>query len=253
MLKQSYKNFEILLIDDGSSDGTADAVKSLLPATTVITGPGNWWWAGSLQQGYDWLRAQRPALDELVLIANDDTTFGEEFLEEAVRYLACKSRTLLLAQPRSHHTGKVIESRIHLDWDNLSFESTSDPGMVNCLSTRGLFLRIRDLYEIGGFHPKLLPHYFSDFEYTYRAHKLGMTLVSTPEVNLVMDEKSTGIREARAESSIERLKMLLQVRASGNPFYFSAFVMLACPASQVVRNLLRVWIRFAFIILRGEP
>ena len=49
---QTDRNVRLVLIDDGSTDGTADAVKAILPDTVVITGQGNWWWGGGLQQGY---------------------------------------------------------------------------------------------------------------------------------------------------------------------------------------------------------
>ena len=50
---QTYQNFKLLLIDDGSSDGTAAAVREQIDAT-VITGSGNCWWGGALDLAYDW-------------------------------------------------------------------------------------------------------------------------------------------------------------------------------------------------------
>ena len=46
---QTFQDYRLVLIDDGSNDGTADMVKESIPSVTVLRGIGDWWWAGSLQ------------------------------------------------------------------------------------------------------------------------------------------------------------------------------------------------------------
>jgi len=55
---QTYQKYHLILIDDGSSDGTAEMVQENISSLTVVRGKGSWWWAGALQQGYRWLREQ---------------------------------------------------------------------------------------------------------------------------------------------------------------------------------------------------
>jgi GT2 family glycosyltransferase len=242
LVAQRWRNFRLVLIDDGSTDGTAQRVQALVADATVLRGNGNLWWAGSLQKGYEWLCSSPSVkLDDLVLLINDDTVFDPDFLEKAVAAMGGKQRTLMLAAQYSLQTRKHLESGVHVDWHKLSFAVAASPEEVNCLSTRGLFMRVRDMLEIGGFHTWLLPHYGSDYEYTMRAHRKGFALVSSPEVRLWDNEATTGIRSAEGQSGWTLLRRMFLKRNLQSPYFWSMFVLLACPPRYWFRNLARVW------------
>lgn len=238
---QTDRRFHLVLIDDGSTDGTAQAVIAILPTTTVLRGSGSWWWAGSLQRGYRWLSRRQLSARDIVLIANDDTGFDADFLARARAALAGSRRALLLAQLYSKDSGEYVESGVHVDWSRLTFTGVSELSQVNCLSTRGLFLFARDFIELGGFHPHLLPHYGSDYEFTIRAQRKGFQLRSVPAVKLWYDEFTTGIRSVSTASIRDYLRTTLSRRSVANPIYWTTFLLLSCPHSYLPRNLVRVW------------
>jgi GT2 family glycosyltransferase len=242
--EQTYRNFHLVLIDDGSQDGTAGMVLSYLPGTTVITGCGTWWWAGSLQRGFRWLRRNGADPLDLVLIINDDTRVEPEFLERAIEALRDRPRTLLLAQLYDQNTGGFLECGARADWSTLAFVAAATPAEVNCFSTRGLFMRVSDMFEIGGFHPVLLPHYASDYEYTLRAVRKGFTLMSASQVRLWFTQETTGVRRIERRGFFQFIRTAMSKRATGNPFYWTTFILLACPTRYVPRNLYRVWRSF---------
>jgi len=64
-------------LDDGSNDGSAEAVEELSAKVTVLRGSGAWWWGGALDHGYRWLRLHATDMDDIVLIINDDTCASE--------------------------------------------------------------------------------------------------------------------------------------------------------------------------------
>lgn len=239
LLAQSYRRWHLILIDDGSVDGTTEMVRSHIPNATVIRGSGRWWWAGALQQGFRWLKKSRARPDDLVLIMNDDTQFGSNLLASAVR--ALKPRALLLAQCYALASGEFIEAGVKCDWRDLTFISVADTQEANCFSTRGLFLHAGDVIEIGGFHPFFLPHYLSDYEYTMRAHRKGFALISSPDVWLYSDLALTGTRHVDNLSLPTMLELMRTPKWTGNPIYWTIFILMICERRYVWRNLLRIW------------
>lgn len=245
---QTWQNYHLILIDDGSLDGTADMVRENIASLTIIRGKGDWWWAGSLHQGYLWLRKQNVPSDSTVLIINDDTIFDPDFLEKAISLLASYRKTLLLAHYYSQQDGSLIDSGVHVDWETLSHQQAISSDQINCLSTRGLFLNYSDFIEIGGFYPNILPHYASDYEFTIRAHRKGFTLTSSATLKLWGDESTTGFHAIESGTTWQTLKQLFSIKSIPNPVVWSVYIILACPLRWKVLNLFRIWRGACFVV-----
>lgn len=240
--KQTYKNFRLLLLDDGSKDGTAEAIKGIISDVILIRGEGNWWWAGSLQQGYEWLKHNTNSGDDVVLIMNDDTTFEDDFIAIGLRILERNPNALLTATGYNLKTGTPQDSGGYkLDWKTLGFAETYENGEINCSSTRGLMTRVTDFLAVGGFYPRAIPHYLSDLEFTMRAQKKGKQLMIHPDFKIGIDFETTGHRELGKESFSEYLTKVFSKRAAMNPVHWSNFILLHSPWRYKLSNLRRIW------------
>jgi GT2 family glycosyltransferase len=191
------------------------------------------------------------APSDLVLIINDDTEFCGAFLERAVHLLRGQKRSLLLAPSFGRETGRLVGSGVRVDWRKLKFTATVAPDEINCLSTRGLFLTADDFLELGGFYPKWLPHYLSDYEYTIRACRSGMNLRVDNSLRLLVDEKMTGFHQLDNESFRGFWKKYFSRRSDANPFAWTMFIALACPWPWKPLSWLRVWYGTAVKVLKA--
>lgn len=234
LYKQVYKKFELIVIDDGSIDGTTSMIKEYFPKSIILKGDGNLWWAGSLQKAYDFLKYKKYSHDDMILIINDDVIFDEDFLKNGVSELLENKKSALLAKAQDIENIEYFSQGIHIDWQLFSFTQASKDDNISCLSTRGLFLYYSDFLQSKGFYPKILPHYFSDYEFTIRLQKQGIKLMNSSKTTLQFNSKTTGQRILKKGSFSFVLKQLLSKRYVANPVYTIVFIFLSAPLARKI-------------------
>jgi len=246
---QTYPKVQLVVIDDGSSDGTAEMVRQTVPGAVVLEGDGSLWWSGCMQRGYEWLAAFGPAGEDLVLLANDDINFEPNFLKQAVARLEQEPHALLGARLRNGPGGIAAETGVHADLRRFKFETAESAQEINCLPTRALILRWADMCRVGGFHPRLLPQYWADYEYTLRAHRLGMRCVTSSDVTITADMNTTGYHCLDTLVGWRFLRRLFSIKTPLNPLYRTWFVLLASSWLWKPFGVANVWFRAGFRIV----
>ena len=240
LIKQSYQNFKLILIDDGCTDDTCGRVESIIPKEKLVILSfmgGNLWWAGGLQKGYEWV-TQKTLPEDYVLIINDDVYIEKGFIEKGVTLLKNSKATLWGSVPCSMETKSPLSRPFIVIWDDFDIRPRrprlytnpkKDKQRIDALSTRGLFLKTQDFKNIGGFYPKIMPHYLSDLEFTYRAKQLGHHLCISDSLKVYVNEKTTGIQDIRERNFYYRIRFLFSNRCASNPLPFLVFVLLRAP------------------------
>jgi len=128
-----------------------------------------------------------------------------------------------------------------INWKNFTFIN-KDNNYINCLTTRGLLIRINDFINIGGFYPILLPHYASDIEYTYRFYKKGFKLLIDDSFRLFIDELATGIsvKDLYKYPFFTFLKKMFSKKCIDNPITMINLILISSPYKYKIQNFLRI-------------
>ena len=178
---QTYGDIHLVLVDDGSTDGTPEMVRQELPDAEILRGKGNLWWGGALHMAYRYFKDSRISDADYVLISNDDVQYPPDYIEKGAALLERYPDTLVSGCGYGLRSGKLEDGVVLHDDPAYEAQCEAAKGYVpvwdgDCASTRSLFLRVGDWKRIGGFHPVLLPHYASDYEWTIRAHRKGFSV-----------------------------------------------------------------------------
>jgi GT2 family glycosyltransferase len=245
LFAQTVADYRLLLVDDGCSDGTVAAVRSLLPAErlVVIQGGGQLWWAGALQRAWQLLSALPGGDGDSVLIINDDVRIEPGFLAAGLSVLAEHPAACVQAmgvdEDRGERDHGVVADRVRL-----RFRPAAEDESPNCLSTRGLLMSLHTFAASGGFRPDRLPHYLSDYEFTLRLAHRGVPLLVDPRFRLVANHGTTGEAEFDARSLRDFIARSLSNRAKYNPQHWAALAWMVCPRWIAPLQVARIWVAF---------
>jgi GT2 family glycosyltransferase len=242
--RQTYKNYHLILVDDGSTDGTAEYVEKEIDNLTVLYGDGNLWWAGSLSKAYRYLSKIKAVDEDIVLINNDDSTFDPDYFERVINDRDLKPETLIIS-PGHSISSDFIERGFAIDWPSLMVYKLEEGQEPDAVTTRGLYMHYATYKSLGPLHPWLLPHYLSDLEYTIRAKRRGFKLVISSHSHVYVDRARTGSHRDDAKTLKEFLfNHLISKKTAYNTFYWGNFVLLAAPWKYKLKAFRLVYIRF---------
>ena len=175
--KSDYRNFEIVLIEDGCTDGTADNCAQEFPAVQLLHGDGNLWWSGAINKGVGYA-LERGA--EAIVWLNDDNRVEPDTLSRMVEsFKRMGERSIICARTKSMDTGLDEwvgdPPRWHpefVKWQPPDL-SQEDVAVRHPPGGRGVLIPIECFREIGLVDKHAFPHYWADHDFHYRAMEAG--------------------------------------------------------------------------------
>ena len=191
MKSEGIYDFHIYMVDDGSSDGTSDAVREIFPQTSIIRGNGGLYWNQGMRLAWDTAVLQSP---DFYIWINDDT-----FLEQNA--LGTLMETSNFLKHKAIVVGTAEDSEGRLSYGGRTRYGklvTPDPTIpVPCWTFNGnLVLIPAYVYRILGNLDEHYQHSFGDFDYGARAAAANIVRVVAPGV-LCKCSRDTGVPKWR--------------------------------------------------------
>jgi GT2 family glycosyltransferase len=234
--KQTFRAFQTVVVDDGSTDGTAGHLADAFPEVTVLKGSGNLYWTAAVNLGIAHALAQRA---DRVMTLNNDTLPPPDFLARMHAKAWCIPTPCWDPLELDAGTGKILYGGERINWLKATAEplpGTAATGQrgglhpVDWLPGRGLLIPAAVFATIGLFDARTFPHYFADLDFTRTALRHGFPLYLNYEATLLTYPEASGDRQNKARKSLRNYyNHLFGIKGGGNLRDFTRFARRHCP------------------------
>lgn len=180
-------DIRIYIVDDGSTDGTAEAVTREFPDVVIVPGTGDLHYAGGTNAGIEAAAAWNP---DLYLLMNDDSVFHEQFLQRLVRTAVKNPRSvvgaLLLLWDEPHKVFQVapVWKTLRGGWqipdDLTAFDVPKEAFEVEGLVGNCTLVPAAAIKECGVMDAERFPHGWGDAQYFRKLSNAGWKLMVEP-------------------------------------------------------------------------
>jgi glycosyltransferase involved in cell wall biosynthesis len=164
------ERYHIVIVDDGSTDGTTAAINSLYPEVKVLEGNGDLWWTGAIAKGMEYAYQQGA---EYFIWLNDDCLPARDTLRGMVTFMQLNPNTLVA--PSCYSENSNLRQIQHNGFRGRQGCAANPGEIIDVDGMSGWCVGIPSaVYEkIGVPDAKKFPHYSGDDIYTFQATKAG--------------------------------------------------------------------------------
>ena len=177
LFKVNYDNFEVILVDNNSTDKTVEFVTKKYPLIILIKLDSNKGFAEPNNMG------AKIAKGKYLLFLNNDTVVTPNFISEMIKVVENNKKIAICQSLLLQSDGSIDSSGDFIDGLGVVFSSKEIPNKIQKISSAkgaSLLIRKQTFTDLGGFDKKFFAT-FEDVDLGWRTWILGYDVVIAPK------------------------------------------------------------------------
>ena len=211
-----YENYEIILVDNNSTDDSVEFVKNSYPSIIIIKLDNNYGFAEPNNIG------AKNAKGNFLLFLNNDTEVTPNFVTELVKAAKTDKQIAICQSLLLKPNGEIDSSGDFLDTLGRAYSSKIKPKSIKeILSARGASMLVkREIFEnLGGFDKEYFAS-FEDVDLGWRCWIAGYKVIVVPS-SIVYHSGGQTIKELSSVMSFHGVKNTLLLRLVNFEFSYA--------------------------------
>jgi len=228
--KLTYKNYEIILIDNASKENPTELITSQYPHVKLIVNDQNLGFTGGNNVGI------RAAKGDYYFVVNNDTEVTEDLFERLLEpFNADSTIGVVCPKIRYFHNPTVLQYAGFTEINPVTGRNIGigdkeedlgqhDVGGYTAYAHGAAMLLRRDVVEKAGSLADIFFIYYEELDWSARIRRAGYTIYYQPKALIYHKESITMGKESPIKAYYHNRNRILFMRRNSTPFQFSLFL-----------------------------